>query len=125
MAIDQYILKEQVIRGEDIVSPNKAMIAIPDDLGFPGVWVQYNYTEKPDFVFEEDTHECDEVLSFFGGNPADISEFDAEIEVYVEGERYLVTEPTTFRLPAGTKHGPITYLDLKKPVVQVAIQFPK
>lgn len=122
--IDNLFLKgKQVIMGQDEVSSRKAVIAIPDTLGFDGIMVYYCYTEKPDYVFEEDSHDVDEILAFIGGNPEDVEDFGAEIEIYINGERRVISETTVISIPAGTKHGPIKYLNLSKPVIQLAIQF--
>jgi hypothetical protein len=64
------------------------------------------------------THDGHEILCFFGSNPVNISEFDAEIEIGMgeEVEKYTITSPPAISIPPGVVHGPLTFKRVGKPV---------
>ncbi len=64
------------------------------------------------------THDGHEILCFFGSNPKDITDFDAEIEIGMgeEVEKYTITKPTAISLPPGLVHGPLSFKRVGKPV---------
>jgi hypothetical protein len=69
------------------------------------------------------THAGHEILCFVGGNPQNIDEFDAEIEIGLgeEGEFYSITSPSVVSLPPGLVHGPLTFKRVGKPVIFIEV----
>ena len=69
------------------------------------------------------THEGHEILCFVGGNPENIGEFDAEIEIELgeEGEVQTITSPSVVSLPPGLVHGPLTFKRVDKPVFFIEV----
>ncbi len=65
------------------------------------------------------THDFDQTLVFMGGNPLDINDFQAEVELYLgeEQELYLITQPTVVHVPAGLWHAPINFKRIDKPIM--------
>jgi mannose-6-phosphate isomerase-like protein (cupin superfamily) len=63
-------------------------------------------------------HDFDEYLFFQSANMADMSDFDAEIEIEMgeKGEIYTIKEPTILYVPAGLKHCPLNFKVINKPV---------
>jgi hypothetical protein len=62
-------------------------------------------------------HDCDEFLLFIGGNPLNMGEFDAEIEVAM-GESwdvYSINSTSIIYVPAGLQHCPIHVKRVGKP----------
>ena len=59
------------------------------------------------------------------GDVKNITDFDAEIEMCLgegeEQEKYLITEPTVVRIPAGVYHGPLEYKRIGKPVTFISV----
>lgn len=92
-----------------------------EETGMDCVFSLNCFTEMPKDIFTEDAHDVDEILAFLGGNPNDISDFDAEIDVFLDGEKVTVTEPAFFSIPAGMKHS-LKYRSLNKPVIMWAFQ---
>lgn len=64
------------------------------------------------------THQGNEILCFVGGNPENINDFDAEIEIVLgeEGESYTITSPSVVSIPGGLVHGPLRFRRVTKPV---------
>ncbi len=64
------------------------------------------------------THQGSEILCFVGGDPKNINDFDAEIEIALgeESELYTITSPTVVSIPAGLIHGPLRFKRVTKPV---------
>jgi hypothetical protein len=69
-------------------------------------------------VIETYVHDFPDYLGFYGSNPLDIREFDAEIWLFLgaEREKVVVTKPTYIVLPPGTMHGPILFRRIDKPI---------
>jgi hypothetical protein len=62
-------------------------------------------------------HDFDQFLHFYGANSLDITEFDAEIEMSLEGEKHIITEPTVLHIPRNTVHCPLNFKVVKKPII--------
>lgn len=63
------------------------------------------------------THEFDEYLFFIGGNPLNMGEFDAEIEVALgeNWDRYIINSTSVIYIPKGLQHCPIHVKRVGKP----------
>ena len=62
-------------------------------------------------------HEFDEYLFFAGGNPLNMEEFDAEIDIALgeEWEVHTITAPAVIFIPAGLQHCPVNVKRVGKP----------
>jgi hypothetical protein len=73
---------------------------------------------KP-YMFHETTHKHDftEFFFFFGSNPMDLNEFDADIEFSfgTEREKHVISSPTIVTVPPGVYHCPLNYARVGKP----------
>jgi hypothetical protein len=82
--------------------------------------IQYHCIAEP-FVMGTvpHKHDFDHVLCFIGGDPKNIREFGAEIEVTLgeEGEKYIINSTTIVTIPAGLLHCPIDFKRVDKPVL--------
>jgi hypothetical protein len=71
------------------------------------------------YMFHEPTHKhrFTEFFFFFGSNPDDMNEFEAEVEFYLgeEREKHVITEPTIVVMPPGIYHCPLNYAKVDKP----------
>jgi hypothetical protein len=72
-------------------------------------------------VFEEHSHDCDEIIGFIGSNPDDPYNLNAELEVWVNGERHVLTSSTMIFVPAGLKHMPLEINRVDKPVFHFSV----
>ncbi len=74
-------------------------------------------------VKEPHQHAFPQYLCLLSANYFDAAQFDAEIEYYLgeELEKYTVTAPTVFYIPAGLKHGPLNFMRVTQPVLLVDV----
>ena len=69
---------------------------------------------------EEHDHEFDEYLGFVGTNPDDPFDLGGEIEVWLGGEKHIITESCAIFIPAGLKHAPIYFRRVDRPIWYLA-----
>jgi hypothetical protein len=62
-------------------------------------------------------HEFDEFLYFLAGNPMNMKDFGAEVEIALgeDWEKHLITTTSIVYLPAGLQHCPINVKKVEKP----------
>jgi hypothetical protein len=120
-----------------IAHPPRRQIHADDDgrTVFDGLWVNnkmfnYNLNMGCQFVkkpFKSNnpchTHNFDEFLAWYGGNPADPEEFEAEVVLYMgaELEKHVFTRPTMVFIPKGFPHCPLEITRVNKPILQIEI----
>ena len=69
---------------------------------------------------EEHDHDFDEYLGFIGTNPDDVFDLGGEIELYLGGEKHIITESCAIFIPAGLKHAPIYFTRVDRPTWYMA-----
>jgi hypothetical protein len=76
-------------------------------------------TEPLTMATEAHEHDHEQFLFFLGGNPEDVTDLGAEIEIVLgeESERHTVNTATIVRIPKGLRHGPFIFKKVDKPVV--------
>ena len=79
-------------------------------------------THPHQMISQPHKHEFAQYLNFFSANPNDAREFDAEIEFTVgdsaeNGEKRIITKPTSVYVAAGLYHGPLLFKVINKPVL--------
>jgi len=76
-------------------------------------------TEPYLMVNDPHAHDFDQFLHFYGANSLNITDFDAEVEIYLgeDGERHVITEPTVLHIPKDTIHCPLNFKVVNKPVI--------
>jgi hypothetical protein len=70
---------------------------------------------------EPHKHDFPHVMCFFGSNPFDLYDFDADIEFYMEGEKQIINAPSIVTVPAGLMHCPLIFKRIGKPVMWVEV----
>jgi hypothetical protein len=73
-----------------------------------------NNGQKPGV--EAHTHEFDEVLGFYGGDPQNPNDLYGEVEFWIEDEKYLLTKSCIIFIPKGVRHCPLFIRRLEKPM---------
>ena len=121
----KYIITETIAKEEAPWSPKfKPDELIPmlflDSRVIDGAfYVESNWT-LPAFANEshgqEHSHDYDEVLGFFGSDPENPHDLCAEAEVHLGGEVHTVTKSCLVYIPKGTKHGPIDFKRIDRPM---------
>ena len=81
--------------------------------------IGYHCISKPMSFDRPHAHDFVEILCFIGGNPTDIRDLGAEIEVCLgeEGEKHLIDTAAVVSIPAGLVHCPITFKKVEKPII--------
>jgi hypothetical protein len=115
---------------QDCIIPNKAgdrlMMSTRqmEKFGAGNFSLDCIYILDPRVVNEKNhSHTFDQYLCFFAGNPNNVKDFDAEIEMYMgeEQEKLLITAPTVIHIPAGLHHCPLKVTRLNKPLLFIDI----
>src|SRR5690554_2323146 len=72
--------------------------------------ILWNCVREP-FVMLNDSHshDFDQFLHFYGGDPEHITYFDAVVEISLgeDLEKHVITEPTVLYIPKGMVHCPL------------------
>jgi hypothetical protein len=66
---------------------------------------------------EVHVHDHDELIGFIGTVPGDPHALGAEIEIYLNGEKHILTKSCLIFLPAGVSHAPIIFRRIDYPFV--------
>jgi hypothetical protein len=86
-------------------------------------YVETNWTLPPFSKVvhgEAHQHDYDEVLAFFGSNPDDPNNLNAEAEIPLGDELHTVTKSCLIFIPKGLKHGPINFKRIDRPIFHFA-----
>ena len=81
----------------------------------------YHSVPERDPVFEEHVHNSDEIIGFFGSNPADPYDLGAVIEVTINGENHRLTKSSMIFAPAGMPHMRIRILEVTRPMFHFSV----
>ncbi len=101
----------------------EGFLASPDRLGVD-CQILYSVITESDPTGDETkphVHDFSHVMCFFGSNPFDKYDFDADIEFFMEGEKQVITKPSIVSVPAGLIHCPLIFKRIGKPVTWVEI----
>ena len=81
----------------------------------------YFAVPERDPVFEEHAHDYNEIIGFFGSNPADKYNLNAEIEVTINGEVHTLTKSSLIWIPSGLPHMRISIKRVDLPVFHFSL----
>jgi hypothetical protein len=76
---------------------------------------------KPNPHIFEMEHKFDEIVMHIGNDPYNSQDLGGEIEFCVEGQPLTFNKSSAIFLPAGTKHGPLTWKKFTRPHMEIAI----
>jgi hypothetical protein len=115
---DKYFIKEPIVtRGGffPVVIANGAK-----DYEGSAFSLRVHYIAEPGVLVKEPhAHDFDQFYFFFGADLANIKEFKAEVEFSLgeEGEKHIISVPTTVHVPAGMVHGPMDFKKVARPII--------
>jgi hypothetical protein len=66
-------------------------------------------------------HDVDEIIGFFGNDSTDPYNLHGEIEMWLEGQKFLLTKSTMLFVPAGMNHCPLTIRRVDKPIFHFSV----
>jgi len=120
-----------------VVHPGPSQIRAEDDgrIVFDGLMVRpqqlgYNFQIGHQFVSKPflsnnptHTHNFHEFLAWYGGNPDDPEDFQAEVVLYLgeELEKHVFTTPTIVYLPIDFPHCPLEVTRVDSPIIQIEV----
>ena len=110
----ELIFEEPIVEGE--FAPKIGL----KDLEGLDIRIAYNCVSEPFFMIKNaHKHEHAQYLCFIGGNPMDIRDFGAEVELYLgdEGEKHIIDKTTVVHVPAGLSHCPLNFTKVDKPII--------
>ncbi len=117
---DQFFIDSGVVKTNKWGGEGMGLGGVPYDIIPAGAHITAGVTavRKP-YMFHEPTHKhtFTEFFYFFGSNPYDMNEFDAEVEFTFgeEQEKHVIKEPTVVVAPPGVFHCPLNYAKIGKP----------
>jgi hypothetical protein len=87
------------------------------------VSIGYHCLAKPISFDKPHSHNFQEILCFIGGNPLDITDFEAVVEYTMGDEKHVIKQPACVSMPPGLQHCPIsiTNVSVEKPIVFLEI----
>jgi hypothetical protein len=83
-----------------------------------------DFTYNPG-VFEAHVHPHDEIIGFIATNPQDPKDLGAKAELWMDDEKYIVTNSFLAYFPKGLKHYPLTVTNVQRPIFHFDIQIAK
>jgi mannose-6-phosphate isomerase-like protein (cupin superfamily) len=83
----------------------------------------YHCVTKPKLFDMTHAHDFQEVLCFIGGNPLDITDFGAEVEIQLgaEHEKHTITKTSCVSIPPNLPHCPLNIKRVDKPIIFLEI----
>jgi hypothetical protein len=110
------VVKENKWGGEGLGLSAVPRDVIPDNARMS---LAISAVRKP-YMFHEPTHKhmFTEFFFFFGSNPMDLNEFDADVEFTfgAEREKHVISSPTIVVAAPGVYHCPLNYAKVGKPI---------
>lgn len=80
----------------------------------------WRYIKEPWFMRDDPhAHDFEQFLCFLGGNPNDVGDFGAEVELSLgeEGEKLIIDTTSIVHIPKGLIHCPLNFKRIDKPIV--------
>jgi hypothetical protein len=62
------------------------------------------------------THDCDEVIAFFGSDVKNPHDLCGEVEIWLEDEKYNLTKSCLIFVPKGMRHCPLRVVRADRPI---------
>ncbi len=72
-------------------------------------------------VADSHSHDFEQIIFFMGGDPNNVVDFDAEIEMGLGDKMEVITYPACVRIPVGLLHGPLNIKTVNKPLMFIDI----
>lgn len=88
------------------------------DIPESNLGIGFAYVTKPETLIEEThQHPFDQWIFFIGGDGNNFLDFDADIEMFLDGETRKVNYPCYFFVPKGMNHCPLVIKRVGKPLI--------
>ncbi len=104
------------------VIADQVAVAGGSDLDGTDFSLGWSYLTEPFLmVGDAHTHDFDQIIFFLGGDPNNISEFGAEVEMHLDNKKQVINYTSCVYIPAGLSHGPLDVKIVNKPVMFIDI----
>ncbi|HUT68984.1 MAG TPA: hypothetical protein VMW86_10625 [Dehalococcoidales bacterium] len=94
------------------------------DLNNANFSMGWSYLTEPFLmVAEAHTHDFDQIIFFLGGDPGNVGDFGAEVEMSLgeNQEKYIINYTSCVYIPAGLLHCPLDVKKVNKPIMFIDI----
>lgn len=81
---------------------------------FECIWLTGTIPESK--AFKPHSHDVDEILGFFGSNPADPFNLYGDVEFWFDDEKHVFSRSCVIFVPKGIWHSPIIIPRLERPI---------
>ncbi len=61
-------------------------------------------------------HDSDEIIGFFGNDAANPYDLGGEVEIWLDGEKHVITSSAMIFVPAGMEHCPLVLKRVDRPI---------
>ena len=68
------------------------------------------------FADKPHVHDTDEIIGFFGSDPARPYDLGGEVEIWLEDEKHIIDRSCLVFVPAGMPHCPLTFTRVDRPI---------
>jgi hypothetical protein len=68
------------------------------------------------------SHPYPEIIGFVGTNPDDLHDLGAEAEIWMDDEKYVLTNSFLVYVPSGLRHCPLIGRNINRPVFHFDLQ---
>ena len=85
------------------------------------VWYLKPFPKPDDTSNQSHTHDFDELLGFLGSDWENPGELNAEIEFWLEDEKYTLKRSCMVFIPKGMRHCPLKLISSERPVLHFGI----
>ncbi|OGN94627.1 MAG: hypothetical protein A2Y89_05310 [Chloroflexi bacterium RBG_13_51_18] len=82
------------------------------------IWPECS-SEEP--AAQAHTHDFTEVVTFFGTNFEDPQDLGGEVELWLDGEKHVMTRSFLAYIPAGMSHCPLIVRNVKRPIFHFTV----
>jgi len=115
-------VKKQALEDEKIGSTVRGTRLVDLDRVPGGFYADFGWLwsgSAKGYSVEEHSHDFDEVIGFIGtkGGETDPHELGGEMEVWLGGEKYLITKSCLIFVPKGLKHCPLRFNRIDAPIL--------
>ncbi len=112
-------------RHDEITSPMIGAFG-PNDIPGSNLSIGFAYIHQPLLMISEaHKHDFDQYLFFISGDSKNFVDFDAEIELSLDGVTKTITYPCYVFVPKGTMHCPLNVKRVTKPLVFIDARLTK
>jgi hypothetical protein len=106
-----------------IVAPQVA-VAGSQDLNGSSFSMGWSYLTEPFLmVAETHTHDFDQIIFFLGGNPNNVGDFGAEVELHLgeDQAKNMINYTSCVYIPAGLLHCPLNIKRVDRPIMFIDV----